>query len=178
MCQHPVFAIDEVYAFDVMTRIHSAASASGRLRDEIAPPDQVVRRGAEGKHPIDETAAPVAEFPKQRHGLQPPKGLLDQLAFALTERVAGMTGGAAINRAPAARAMYCAMWGVTRIVRNAATQARVSNSLSAATVMRRLVKGKSPTMAIAASRYAVPPALVTAVSTIRPCRLSVSRCPR
>jgi hypothetical protein len=105
MGQHPDFITREVVAFEVMIQIHSAASASGRVRDEIAPPDQVVGRGAKGKHPIDEAAPPVAEFTKQRHRLQPPKGLLDQLALALTARVARMPGGAAINRAPAARPM-------------------------------------------------------------------------
>jgi len=43
-----------------------------------------------------------------------------------------------------------------RIRRTAATQLRTSYALSAATVTRRVVIGNSPSMAIAASRSAVP----------------------
>ena len=83
-----------------MTRFHSSTSLRGP-RDQIAPPDQVVRRGGEGTDPIDETAAAMAEFLEQPDRLHPSEGLFDVLTTTLARGVARMPRCAVIDRASA-----------------------------------------------------------------------------
>src|SRR6188508_2519661 len=97
--QHPSSVLVEEGPFIAMIGIHRYSSWSGPLRDEIAPADHVVRRRGEGKDPIDESTAAVAEFAEQADGLHPTEGLLDQFALPLAERVARVTERARIDRA-------------------------------------------------------------------------------
>ena len=76
-------------------------SASGSLRDQIAPADQVVGRCAEGEDPIDEASTAVSQFAEARDGLQPAKRLLNQLALAMTDPIPGVSGRARVDGAAA-----------------------------------------------------------------------------
>src|ERR1700719_1060302 len=82
-----------------MTRIRWSPYSSGRSRDQIAPADQLVRRGGEAHDPVDEAAAAMPELAQQPHGLHPAKGLLDQFPAPLTDRVTGMARRPSIDRA-------------------------------------------------------------------------------
>src|SRR5688572_17950494 len=98
MVQHLFpFRVDG-HAVVTMIRIHRSPRSSRLLRDEIAPAHQVVRGGPEAKEPIDEASAAVPQFAKQRDGLQPPEGLLNELAFPVTRSVSHVAGGAGIDR--------------------------------------------------------------------------------
>src|SRR5258706_14743690 len=90
--------------FIVMTRMSQSPSSSGPLRPEVAPADQVVGRGAEGKDPVDESSAAMSEFAEEADGFHPAEGLLDQLPLALTEGIAGVAHRAPVD-GPAAAAM-------------------------------------------------------------------------
>ena len=92
---------DEGNAFITMIPMFPSASSLGSLRDQIAPADQVVGRGAEGEDPIDEAAAAVPQLAKQRDGLQPAKRLLNQRALALTDPIPGVSGRARVDSAAA-----------------------------------------------------------------------------
>src|SRR5262245_55142492 len=76
----------------------------GRGREQRAHPDQVVGRRGEGKDPLDLWATAVADFPQQCDRFHPAEGLLDQLALALTDRVAHVARGARIDGTAATRA--------------------------------------------------------------------------
>src|SRR5688572_1052883 len=89
----------------VMIQVHRSPWSSGRSRDQVAPPHEVVRRGAQGEHPIDESATAVAKFAKQTDGFHPAEGLLDQLPLPLAEVVSRMARRAPIDRTAAARPM-------------------------------------------------------------------------
>ena len=80
-------------AFIAMIGIHRSPSSSRPLRDEIAPPDQVVCGRGEGKDPVDEAAAAMAELAEQADGFHPPEGLLDQFSFPLAHGIAGVAQG-------------------------------------------------------------------------------------
>ena len=55
----------------------------------------------EGEDPGDEWTATMAQFAETADGLHPAERLLDQFAFPLTDRVARMSRGASVDRAPA-----------------------------------------------------------------------------
>src|SRR6266545_4693552 len=95
--QHSNSFFVEGDALIAMIGIHRLPSSSGALCHEIAPPHQVVGRRAEAKQPVDEASAPMPQFAEEGDGLQPAEGLLDQLSLALTQRVARMTRGAAVD---------------------------------------------------------------------------------
>src|SRR2546428_8612116 len=99
--QHPMFLFVDGDTVIAMLRIAPSPLSLRRLRHEIAPADQVVRGGGEGKDPIDEASASVAELPQQADRFQPAEGLLDQLPLPLAVHIAGMTRGAAVNGAAA-----------------------------------------------------------------------------
>src|SRR5712691_8308362 len=99
--QHQISLFNDGDAFISMIEIYLSPSSSRPLRDEIAPAHQVVGGRAEAKQPIDEASTAVAEFAEERDGLQPAKGLLDQLPFALAQGIGRMTRRAPINGAPA-----------------------------------------------------------------------------
>src|SRR5215218_769130 len=94
--------VDESDAFSTMSSLVPSPSLLGALRDQIAPADQVVRRGAEGEQPVDESSAAVAQFAKQPDRLHPAEGLLDEFPFALTPFVAGVSRRAVIDGTAAA----------------------------------------------------------------------------
>src|SRR5712692_5004806 len=73
--------------------------------------------------------------------------------------------------------VFCATCGVMRITRRLLTKSRVSYALSPPRVTRRYI-GRAVTMLTAASRSAYPVACVTFARTTRPCRFSISACPR
>jgi len=130
---------------------------------EVPPAHQVVRGGAEGKHPIDETPPTVGEFAQQADGFHPPEGLLDQFPLALADEVPGVSHRAPVNGTAAGSPD--GLRDMRRHVHRADRVDPVARivQLSAPTVMRRLVNGSSPSIRIAASRPPVPVAAVTAV---------------
>src|SRR2546423_4554079 len=74
---------------------------SGRLRYQVADTDQV--EGGEG-HLGPELVTPDPDVPQlapAAHRLQPAKDLLHPLADALADAVAGLSGGAVVDGAPA-----------------------------------------------------------------------------
>ena len=99
--QHPISLFVEGDAFIAMIGIHGSSS-SRVLRHEIAPPDQVVRRRGEGKDPVDESAAAMAELAEQADRFHPAEGLLDQFPLPLAHGVAGVTQGTAVEGTAAA----------------------------------------------------------------------------
>src|SRR5882672_6877825 len=97
--------------FIAMTRLRWLPFVSGGSHDQIAPADQVVRRGGEGEDPIDEAAAAVAQFAEQPDGFHPPEGLLDFLSAPFTEGVARVSCGPTINGTRPIASGLCDMWG-------------------------------------------------------------------
>src|SRR6185369_11353454 len=85
-----------------MSRFTRSFACSGRLRQQGAHADQVVRRGGEDEVPVDPPTAAMAQLPEQADRFHPTKALLDEFALALTDRVAGMARGPGIDRTPAA----------------------------------------------------------------------------
>src|SRR5258707_15590410 len=82
------------------------AAASCHRHPEIAQPDQVVERRREDEQPAHSGDAAVARLAKQGDRLQPAKDFLDPFAPPLTEPVAGMPRGPAIDgTAPPARVL-------------------------------------------------------------------------
>ncbi len=71
------------------------------MREEIAPPHQVVGGGTQGELPIHAPAAAVPQLPEQRDRLQPPKGLLNELPLLMTASIPGMSGCPRVDRAAA-----------------------------------------------------------------------------
>src|SRR5512138_1836986 len=83
---------------------NGAAPGAGARRscggsEKIAHPNQVVGGCPQHEDPVDQREAAVVELPELPDGLQPAEDLLDPLPAALAHRVAGMAGGAAIDRA-------------------------------------------------------------------------------
>ena len=80
--------------------------ATGGLRSracqlQVPQPDQVIRRGGEGELPIHEGDAAMPELAQAADGLHPPEDLFHELPFPLTDVIARMPRGPAIDRAPA-----------------------------------------------------------------------------
>src|SRR5580658_1513101 len=70
---------------------------------QIPDSDQVVHRDREREHPRDSLMPTMTQLPESADGLQPPEDLFNAFPFLLTEGVAGVVGGAAVNRAAAIR---------------------------------------------------------------------------
>jgi len=145
-----------------------SSSSSGALRDQIAPPEpDCTAAGAEGEDPVHEATAAMAELAQQGRRFSTSQTLAPtSLRFAMTPSIARIDGSLRASIAlPPYPNSFCATCGVMRMRRTAATQARMSYALSAATVRRRVVSGNSPA---SRSRHHVRPcrwAAVTAVST-------------
>src|SRR2546428_3764120 len=92
------------------------AGASYGLGREVSDAHQVVGREGKRKHPVHAAGAPVPRLAHQPDRLEPAEDLLHAFAPALTHRVSGMAGGAALGRARAGR-------GVLRPARGPAPQA-------------------------------------------------------
>src|SRR6185295_234271 len=82
----------------------SPCGRSCRCLEQATHPHEVVRRRGECEDPFHPGPAAVAQLAEQGNGLEPAEGLLDLLTFPLTDRIAGMTRGATIDRTPAPRA--------------------------------------------------------------------------
>src|SRR6516225_4658269 len=78
-----VFAPSRPRAIAVVPRVGSDGP-----REEASHPDDVVGGGREGEDPLHEGAAAMAKLPEAADRLHPPEGLLDELPFTLTDRVA------------------------------------------------------------------------------------------
>jgi hypothetical protein len=120
----------------------------------------------------------MAQFAETADRLHPPKALLDEFPSLLTEGIAAMAGGAAVDHTATTHgAGYCARCGMAPIARRPATKSCVSWPLSAATVIRCLPgqrfnhPGRRVTLTIAVGR-------VTVVCTISPDRCSIRTCPK
>src|SRR5215831_15526020 len=74
------------------------SGALGRTPGQVSDSDQVVRCESEHEHPIDTLASSVSRLPKHRDRLRPSEDLLDELPLPLTDRVALVPGGAAVDR--------------------------------------------------------------------------------
>jgi hypothetical protein len=112
-----------------------------QLRTEALPPSDSAsapdcRRAREGEDPSDTPHTAIFGFPLAGYRLKPPKEFFHQLPPALTDLVAGVSGGASVSSA-APRSV-----AVLRYVRRSAlfacrpTKSWVSYALSAATVIR------------------------------------------
>src|SRR5258708_15859579 len=84
-------------ALIAMIAMFPLASWLSRSCDEIAPANQVGRRGAERKNPVDESAAAVPELAERTDGFHPAEGLLNQFPPALAEGVARVAHRAPVN---------------------------------------------------------------------------------
>src|SRR5262249_8633768 len=98
MLQHRIPLLVDGDAIATMIRIPRSSGWSGMLRHEIAPAHQVVGGRTEAKEPVDEATAAVPQFPEERDGLQPTKRLLNELALAVTQTVAGVPRRACVDR--------------------------------------------------------------------------------
>ena len=120
----------------------------------------------------------MPQLAEERHGLQPAKGLLDQLPFAMTAPIPGMP-----RRAPIDRAAAIAEFILGHVRRDAhAADGRDPRPDVVGLVggdgeppRRQGQLAQQGNRGIALSR---PLASVTAVSMMKPWRFSVSRCPR
>ena len=74
---------------------------SGTPRLQIPEPDQVIDRGGEGQLPIHEGDTAMPEFTQAADGLHPAKDLFYEFPFPLTDVIARMPRGPAIDRTPA-----------------------------------------------------------------------------
>src|SRR5215831_15197137 len=83
------------------------AGRSYGLRGEVANSHQVVRREGEREHPVHAARTPMPCLAHQSHRLEPAEDLLDALAPALAERIAGVARGAAVDRAGAVGRVLC-----------------------------------------------------------------------
>src|SRR6266705_1038177 len=99
--QHAISFFDDGDAFIAMIRVPLSSSSSGPLRHQITPAHQVVRGGAEGEDPIDESSATVPQLAEQRDGLQPAKRLLNELPLAMTDAIADVSGRTSVDGAAA-----------------------------------------------------------------------------
>src|SRR5215510_8028275 len=70
---------------------------SWRSPGQIPNPDQVVHGQRKGEHPADAPHPAMAGLTKQTDGLRPAEDLFHSLALLLTDGIARMTGGAAVN---------------------------------------------------------------------------------
>src|SRR5665648_1099768 len=66
-------------------------------RRQVAYSHQIVRRGSEGEHPGHPLGSSVSGFPEIADGFHPAEDFLHPFAQALTDGVARMTGGAAVD---------------------------------------------------------------------------------
>src|SRR5260370_12364524 len=90
----------------------------GRRGRQIAHPDQVVGRQREGEYPSNPFQTAVASLAQAADRLDPTEDLLDSFALLLTNRIAGMTGGARIDdRGRLAREMRSYL-GVAHLLNN------------------------------------------------------------
>src|SRR6266403_5688759 len=76
------------------------AGLSCRLGQQISHSYQVISRCREGEHPSDSIRPPEPGFSLQRDGLHPAEDFLNALALPLTQRVAFVSRGSSVNRAP------------------------------------------------------------------------------
>ena len=65
---------------------------------EIADPHQAVHGGSEGEQPADPSHTTEFDLPQDPHCFRPAENLFDPFALLLTDRIAGMSRGPAINR--------------------------------------------------------------------------------
>ena len=72
---------------------------SRRSCQQRAQPDQVVGRGGEGHDPIDERVAAMSQLAQPTDGLQPAEDLLDEFPSPLTDGVARVPRGPAVDGA-------------------------------------------------------------------------------
>ena len=82
----------------------AAGARSWRSRTrrlQIPQPDHVIRRRGEGQLPIDELDTAMPQLPQATDGLHPPKDLFHELSFPLTDVIARMPRGPAVDRTPA-----------------------------------------------------------------------------
>src|SRR3954447_18135695 len=86
-----------------------AKDASRAGRQQAAESHNVVRGSTEGEDPVHQSAATMPQFAKPADGLDPSKGLLDELALALTDGIARMARRAAIDAAAPLRGVLCHM---------------------------------------------------------------------
>src|SRR5918994_2924858 len=93
-----------------------------------AHPHHVVHGGSTREHPAHPGDPTMPDLPQQPHGFEPPKDVLDALAFPLTHRVARMAGGAPINSARPTR-------GILRHMRRHPQLAQLSDTVTRVIVL-------------------------------------------
>jgi len=95
-------------------------------RQQLRQPDQVTGGGGQGEGPADAGLAAVAGFPQSAAGLDPAERLLDALADPLADGVAGVSGGAPVDRRATVGDVLRHMRGVTLIARRRSMNAATS----------------------------------------------------
>ena len=73
-------------------------SSMRRFGEQFGQADEIVGGHREGELPIDPGQPAMPHLAQAGHRLGPAKGLLNAFADALRDRLAGMAGGAAIDR--------------------------------------------------------------------------------
>src|SRR5215471_17126677 len=78
---------------------HTSAPPSPLRSHQIPDAHQIISGRRQGKHPPHQLPPSVPDLAHQRHRLQPAENFFHPLAFALTHRIAGVTGGARVDGA-------------------------------------------------------------------------------
>src|SRR5207245_1479451 len=112
---HPLWAVEARRRRASLARSETTDGRSYGLGREVSDPHQVVRGEGEGEHPVHPAGASVPCLAHQSDGLEPAEDLFDALPPTLAHRIAGVAGGAAVDRAAAVR-------GVVRHVRRHAEE--------------------------------------------------------
>src|SRR5262245_37950843 len=79
-------------------RLADESSSMRRFGEQFGQADEIVGSHRESELPIDLGQAAMPHLAQTGHRFGPAKGLLDAFADALGDRVAGVAGGAAIDR--------------------------------------------------------------------------------
>src|SRR5215831_7380502 len=86
--------------------------SSCRSRQQLGQPNQIEGRAREDEEPIDLGQPAQLDLANPGNGLQPPEGRFDARSRVLTDRIALVTGGAAVNRTAAwPRQVLRDVWG-------------------------------------------------------------------
>ena len=107
------------------TRCDMCAGSLNILSEQFRQADEVIGGHCEGELPIDLEQAAMPHLAQAGHCLGPAESLLDAFADALRDRIAGMTGGALVDRRAAARGVLRDV-GVTALSRSAITKSALS----------------------------------------------------
>ena len=134
---------------------------------------RVIRCRGEGKLPIYELDTAMPQLPQASDGLHPPKDLFHELPFPLTDVIARMPRGPAVDRTPASLLRH-----VGRDLQHADVSHKARHVVTLVRPDRTAGGRAGLQQQRAAARSAVPVAWVAQTLATSPCRLSSSTWPR